>query len=96
MALPELVNQPAFLTPPKPPRYPKSARKRGQQGVTLVEVWLDSLGKQVKLEVIESSGHNSLDQAAVAAVQNWQFAPQSPGSTAKASRVQIPVRFALN
>ncbi|BDY04267.1 energy transducer TonB [Ferrimonas sp. YFM] len=94
--LPELVTQPAFRTPPSPPRYPRIAQKRGQQGVALVEVWLNELGDQIKLELLESSGHSSLDRAALAAVKNWQFAPLTQGNQGQSSRVRIPVRFALN
>jgi protein TonB len=46
--------------------------------------------------VKESSGFQSLDNAAVKAVQKWKFAPARMGSLAIASHVDIPIRFQLN
>ncbi|WP_298442320.1 energy transducer TonB [uncultured Ferrimonas sp.] len=93
---PEQLDKPVFRQPPTPPKYPRLARKRNQQGTTQIEVWLDELGAQTKLVMLSSSGFNSLDRAALAAVQQWQFMPLTRNGIGHPSRVQIPVRFALN
>jgi len=93
--LPQLVEKPSFRKPPQPPSYPKVARKRGHQGVALIEVWLDEEGEQLKRSLLSSSGYRSLDNAALAAVSNWAFAPQTIAGRGLSSRVHIPVRFAL-
>lgn len=90
-----IITEPVFANTPTPPSYPKLARKRGQEGIVLLEVWLDEWGKQLKLAILESSGAKLLDQAAVAAVSNWQFEPHTVNGVGTTSRVHIPVEFAL-
>ncbi|MBM7063137.1 energy transducer TonB [Pseudomonas sp. UL073] len=90
-----LSREPAFLEPPKQPTYPSLARRRNQQGVVLVEVRLDSQGTQRELKVLRSSGVESLDRAALAAVAGWRFRPETQNGKAVPSRVQIPIQFAL-
>ncbi|KAB0491243.1 energy transducer TonB [Pseudomonas vancouverensis] len=87
--------RPTFVTPPPPPRYPNTARRRNQQGVVRVEVRLDERGQQQKLTLIRSSGIESLDQAALEAVTSWRFRPEIVDGRAVPSRVEIPIEFAL-
>ncbi|PIE25264.1 MAG: hypothetical protein CSA60_00975 [Neptuniibacter caesariensis] len=91
------LSKPVFAAPPTPPRYPKLARKRGQQGVVLLEVWLDKEGKQSRLTIIKSSGLPSLDKSALKAVSTWKFKPYMDENSGVrlASKVQIPVEFLL-
>lgn len=91
-----LISNPSFSAPPKPPRYPSVARKRGQQGTVWLEIWLDELGEQTRLFVSESSGVPALDKAALRAVSAWQFQPHRYESSVIASRIRIPVEFVLN
>lgn len=93
---PVMVDQPAFVSQPVQPRYPRSARKRGIEGVALYEVWLDENGNQVKQVLIESSGAEMLDVSALRAIKQWQFSPHISGGQKVAHRVQIPVRFKLD
>lgn len=88
--------EPSFIEPPKPPRYPSLARKRGQQGTVLVELWLDESGHQTKLLVSQSSGVSALDQAAVTAVAKWRFQAHRLNGLNVASRVTVPLEFVLN
>ena len=71
------------------------ARKRGQEGTVLVEIWLNQEGQQSQLNILQSSGINSLDQAALNAAQTWQFEPYYVAGHKTQSRVQIPIEFAL-
>nr|WP_206779912.1 energy transducer TonB [Vibrio owensii] len=93
---PVMIDQPAFVSQPVQPRYPRSARKRGIEGVALYEVWLDKNGNQVKQVLIESSGAEMLDVSALRAIKQWQFSPHISGGQKVAHRVQIPVRFKLD
>ncbi|NOH69123.1 TonB family protein [Vibrio rotiferianus] len=93
---PVMVDQPAFVSQPVQPRYPRSARKRGIEGVALYEVWLDANGNQIKQVLIESSGAEMLDVSALRAIKQWQFSPHISGGQKVAHRVQIPVRFKLD
>lgn len=90
-----LSTKPSFREPPRQPNYPSQARRRNQQGVVLVEVRLDERGQQRSLNVLRSSGVDSLDRAALDAVAQWRFRPETAGGQAVPSRVQIPIQFAL-
>uniref|UniRef100_UPI0030EEAA08 energy transducer TonB n=1 Tax=Pseudomonas guineae TaxID=425504 RepID=UPI0030EEAA08 len=87
--------KPSFRDPPRQPNYPAQARRRNQQGEVLVEVRLDAFGRQRSLNVLRSSGVDSLDRAALEAVAQWRFRPETSAGQAVPSRVQIPIRFAL-
>ena len=90
-----ISKQPRFARQPSAPIYPASARRRQQQGTVWLDVELDARGKQIDIQILRSSGVQSLDQAALAAVQKWQFLPEQHNGVAVASRVHIPVAFAL-
>ncbi len=94
---PVLVDKPTFVSQPtQPPRYPRSAQRRGIEGVALYEIWLDENGNQIKQVLIESSGTESLDASALRAIKQWQFTPHISGGLKVAHRVQVPVRFKLD
>ncbi|MGL4734586.1 MAG: TonB family protein [Enterovibrio sp.] len=95
-AMPVIIEKPSFRVKPTPPHYPRAARIKGQQGVVMIEVWLDGWGRQTKLEIAESSGFDTLDKAAIAAVKAWQFKGHSINGQTMASRLKVPVRFELN
>lgn len=90
-----VIDQPAFLTPPKPPIYPAQARRRNQQGVVLVEIRLDERGGLREMKLLRSSGIESLDEAAMSAVASWRFRPEVQDGEPVPSRVRIPIEFAL-
>lgn len=90
-----VIDQPSFLTPPKPPIYPAQARRRNQQGVVLVEVRLDERGGLREMKLLRSSGIESLDEAAINAVASWRFRPEVQDGEPVPSRVRIPIEFAL-
>ncbi|MBB4821742.1 protein TonB [Pseudomonas alcaligenes] len=90
-----VIDQPSFLTPPKPPIYPAQARRRNQQGVVLVEIRLDERGGLREMKLLRSSGIESLDEAAMSAVASWRFRPEVQDGEPVPSRVRIPIEFAL-
>jgi protein TonB len=79
----------------RPPEYPIAARKRGYQGIVLLEVFVRSDGKVDDVQVAESSGHLMLDSAAVKAVGDWLFSPGFQDGSPVDMWVRIPVRFEL-
>ncbi|KLV07295.1 hypothetical protein ABT56_05910 [Photobacterium aquae] len=93
---PQLVSKPTFATRPSPVSYPKMAKRRGIEGMVMVEVWIDETGKQIKQTLVQSSGANILDDAAIKAIKRWRFSSHIVDGQAIAHRVQIPVRFELN
>ncbi|MDJ0782617.1 MAG: energy transducer TonB [Desulfosarcinaceae bacterium] len=78
-----------------PPRYPRSARRRGHQGTVLLAVHVTPAGKVADLKVQSSSGFKTLDQAALEAVRGWRFASGRRGDTPVAMWVEVPIRFEL-
>lgn len=84
----------AYLRNP-PPAYPLSSRRRGEQGIVVLRVFVSAAGGAEKVEVRTSSGHERLDQAAHDAVHQWRFVPARQGEQPVAAWVLVPIRFAL-
>lgn len=78
-----------------PPKYPRLARRRGLEGLVVLEVLVDVLGRVKDFHIFESSGHSVLDRAAVKAVRRWKFNAGTVGGTVKDMWVKVPVRFRL-
>ena len=77
------------------PRYPAAARALGLEGVVVLSVIVRYDGRVDDARVAVSSGAAILDEAALAAVRKWLFAPATRGGRAMESVVEIPVKFAL-
>ena len=58
-----------------PPAYPAEARRLRQAGAVRLLVHVAADGTPSLVEVAGSSGHPSLDDAAVQAVAGWRFNP---------------------
>jgi periplasmic protein TonB len=79
-----------------PPIYPASARRRAQQGTVTVKVLVGADGSVERAEISDSSGFDSLDDAALDTVRSrWRFVPARHGGIAVESWVLVPIRFAL-
>jgi periplasmic protein TonB len=76
-----------------PPAYPRLAERRGWTGtvVLLIDVAADGTVSDVRIE--SPSGHDILDEAAVAAVRTWRFRPGTLGGRTAALVVRKPIRF---
>ncbi len=77
---------------PEPP-YPSKSQRRGWQGTVQLELTVDPAGVVREVEVVRSSGHRSLDEAARRTLQTWRFLPGPEGS--KTQQVQRRVEFRL-
>ena len=82
------------LTNPLPP-YPRQARRLGQQGTVLLRVRVAADGRALAVEVLVSSGHEILDDAARDTVARWRFHPARQGSSEVEGTVEVPVVFRL-
>jgi protein TonB len=78
------------------PAYPAAARERGLEGVVTLNVEVLASGGVGEVHVAVSSGVPVLDDAAVAAVRRWTFAPAREGARPVDSLVEVPVRFTLS
>lgn len=78
------------------PVYPKLSRQRREEGVVMLRVHVLASGEADQMEVLQSSGFERLDEAALRAVKRWQFVPAKRGDDVVAAWVRVPVRFNLN
>lgn len=84
----------SYLHNPKP-AYPIMARRRGLEGVVRLDVRVSAEGIPIAVKIRESSGHESLDDAALTAVWHWRFSPARRGGESVEGAVVVPVRFNL-
>ena len=78
------------------PRYPFSARRRGQEGRVVLRVEVDPAGRAADVSVAHSSGVSALDRAAADAVRRWRFQPARRGGVPVVGRIEVPILFRLD
>lgn len=89
-------NRSAHPSVSPPPRYPIAARQRGQQGRVVLRVLVTASGVPADVQLMESSGTATLDDAAKDAVGQWRFHPALRNGTAVDTRLDVPIRFRLD
>ncbi|MBV6447534.1 energy transducer TonB [Nitrosomonas sp.] len=78
-----------------PPEYPAISRRMGEEGKLILRVELDENGHIDNAKVLNSSGYERLDAAALSAVKNWQCNPSlRDGQPVRAVALQ-PFNFVL-
>lgn len=87
---------PRFTAPPDAPRYPDVARRRGWEGVVRVRVAVAADGTVASVSVVESSGHDVLDAAALDVARAWRIAPAVRDGVPADGTIDVPVRFRLD
>jgi TonB family protein len=75
--------------------YPRTAVRRGQQGVVELEVRLGREGRLVGVEVVAGPSADTLRAAAVAAVRGSAPFPFPSGVEARPLVIRLPVEFRL-
>ncbi|WP_405078692.1 TonB family protein [Pectobacterium carotovorum] len=78
------------------PSYPDVAISRGYEGTVLLNVQVRADGKVQTIQIHQSSGYPSLDDAARDTVRRWSFVPARRGSQPVSGWVVVPVDFSLN
>ncbi len=94
-AAPRTITLADYLKPPAP-QYPRAARQTRQQGVVTLLVSIDIEGRPARIEIAHSSGHATLDRAAIDAVRTALFRPFVEAGVAQSVQVLIPIEFALS
>jgi protein TonB len=79
-----------------PPVYPPDARSKGWTGKVKVRVLITEQGTVKDANIAASSGHESLDAAALKAVLRWLFHPAYRDGHPVVAWVAVPVVFKLN
>lgn len=78
------------------PAYPLIARRRAQQGTVTLRVLVAADGAVKRVELLQSSGVDSLDDSALETVRTrWRFVPAHRDAVAVESWVVVPIRFTL-
>ncbi|PCH85384.1 MAG: energy transducer TonB [Piscirickettsiaceae bacterium] len=76
--IPSPVAKPATFAAPQPsyqpkPKYPTIARRRGLEGIVILEISLTSSGHVSNVFIVKGSGSSALDRSALKAVKTWRF-----------------------
>jgi feruloyl esterase len=87
------VKAPRPLHTPEP-KYSKSAKKQGIQGVVTLSVVIGTDGKAHDVQVVNSL-EPSLDANAIAAVKTWKFAPATKDGRPVAVSMRLEIAFKL-
>jgi len=85
---------------PKPihiplPKYPELARQAGIEGQAVVKALVDVDGSIMAVQILQSSGNQMLDEAALAAARKSKFTPAKQRDKFVRVWVSIPIRFKL-
>lgn len=100
----EKVTEEPQMTPPRfdaaylknpAPNYPNMSRRLREVGTVQLRVRVSAAGQALDVLLAKSSGYSRLDEAALAAVQQWKFQPALRGGTAIEAWVLVPVEFSL-
>jgi len=70
-------------------------RIEATEGRVTVRLLVGASGGVERVEVSVSSGAETLDQAAIAAVRAWRFAPATRDGEAIDAWVMVPIRFVV-
>lgn len=77
------------------PAYPQASRRLGEYGDVVLKLEVDENGLVHVAKVVDSSGYNRLDKAAIEAIKNWRCKPpQRNGQSVRAIALQ-PFSFVL-
>ena len=77
--------------------YPLVAKRRQWQGTTVVQLRLTAEGKVADISVVEKSGYEILDEAAVKMIRRASPLPLPPeGLRGRDHTVLVPIRFRLD
>jgi TonB family protein len=75
------------------PAYPPEAQAKGIRGIVILDLTIDKNGKVVSVEVIRSIP--GLDEAAVAAVKQWEYEPVKVGGKLVSVKHTVPITFLM-
>ncbi|MCC6201648.1 MAG: energy transducer TonB [Gammaproteobacteria bacterium] len=86
-ALPSKINE---------PKYPMNAEAIGMEGWVVVSYTIDTGGKVIEAMIEDSSGMATFEDAALQAVQKWQFVPANlNGVPVEQSMTRVNVTFSI-
>ncbi len=93
-ALSVIKARPMYQQNPKP-EYPDIARRRGWEGIVMLEVEVTGEGKPATIKLHKSCGYGILDKSALRAVKKWRFLAGTTDGRPVTTTVIIPIHFIL-
>jgi protein TonB len=84
-----------YLGDAQNPPYPERARERGEEGRAVVRITIAADGQIEKVELLQSSGFDELDQAALELLRKGPYAPARRAGVSIASKLRMSVPFRL-
>ncbi len=91
----EAIGYAGYLKNPAP-EYPAFAQRQGWEGKVILRVRVLANGKAGSVEVRQSSGRKTLDEAALEVVRYWTFIPSKRGDTPIDGWATVPIEFRLS
>jgi protein TonB len=91
-AAPRMVSDVAYVEAPQP-KYPAESRRSGEEGLVVLRVLINELGRAARIEIERSSGYERLDNAARIAVQRALFRPYVENGVPRMALAMIPIEF---
>jgi TonB family protein len=87
------IEQPAPLYGQTPIDYPLQLWDQDMEGETLLRVRVTDMGQVDSVEVVDSSGHNAFDSAAVVGARELRFRPARRAGKRIEVWAKVPVHF---
>jgi len=90
------VDIPASVAAFSKPVYPRYSRVHGEEGTVVIAVEIFANGKPGKTEIVDSSGYQRLDKAAMKAIRKAKFVPAKIAGAAVTSTKRFAFKFDLD
>jgi len=90
----------AKVDPAYPPRvgeayYPKDSKRRGEQGICIINVTIDARGTVTGVTLTSSTGYSSLDKACLRALSPGRMIPATENGKPIASSKDLTIHWLL-
>ena len=90
------IDLPYLNSTPQPITYPRWAIRQGWEGRITIAIEVLKDGTVGRTQVMQSTGHLILDEAAINAVKTWRFHPAMKNGQPIVECSQIPVTFKIS
>lgn len=76
-------------------KYPALAMRLGHEGTVMLGMTVNTDGSVTNVHVVQSSGHDELDQGAVSCASSWHYKPSMRGDQPVAAEWKASVKYKL-
>lgn len=76
--------------------YPEDALKEGVEGTAVLKIFVSDKGTVEQVDVIQSTGNTSLDQASINTVKQWEFVPAYKEGKKCSAEIKLTVAFYIS